>query len=438
MFDAYTQPPMETADRRTAVLDDLAWRRMIADHSDLDALRAEMATGPIRLYCGFDPTAPSLQFGNLVQLVTLRRFQLAGHRPIGLVGGATGLIGDPSGRSAERVLHERDIVAGWVERIRGQVERFISFEGETAAVLANNLDWTESLSTIDFLRDIGKHFGVNRMLAKESVSARLEAGGISYTEFSYQVLQALDYLELYRRFGCVLQTGGSDQWGNLTAGVDLIRRMEGANVHAVTTPLLTSPDGRKFSASEGDTLWLDPAMTTPFTFYQYFLNVDDSVVGDYLRCFSFRSHEEIEELEASVVARPDARAAQRALARELTELVHGADAARRAEDASNALFGGGDLRALDADMLEAALAGLPRAEVEAASGLPSVLDLLVETGLAESRGQARRTLAEGGAYLNNERVTDVAAAPSATDLLAGRWLLLRRGKRNVAVVEVRT
>ncbi len=437
MFDAYTQPPMETADRRTAVLDDLAWRRMIAQSTDLDALRTEMAAGPIRHYCGFDPTAPSLQFGNLVQLVTMRRLQEAGHRPIGLVGGATGLIGDPSGRSAERVLHERDVVAGWVERIRGQVERFISFEGENAAVIANNLDWTESLSTIDFLRDIGKHFSVNRMLAKESVSARLEGGGISYTEFSYQVMQGLDYLELHRRYGCVLQTGGSDQWGNLTAGVDLIRRVEGAPFHALTTPLLTAPDGRKFSASEGNTLWLDPGMTAPFAFYQYFLNVDDSVVGEYLRCFSFRSHDEIGALEASVVAQPDARAAQRALARELTELVHGADEGRRAEEASEALFGRGDLRALDPATLESAVEGLPRAEVGGANGIPPVLDLLVQTGLADSRGNARRVLTEGGAYVNNERITDVAAVPAESDLVAGRWLLLRRGKRSIAVAEVR-
>jgi tyrosyl-tRNA synthetase len=427
---------MQTADARTAVLDDLAWRRMIAQSTDLDALRAEMAQGPIRHYCGFDPTAPSLQFGNLVQLVTMRRLQEAGHRPIGLVGGATGLIGDPSGRSAERVLHERDVVEGWVERIRAQVERFISFDGDNAAVLANNLDWTEPMSTIDFLRDVGKHFSINRMLAKESVSARLAAGGISYTEFSYQVLQGLDYLELHRRYGCVLQTGGSDQWGNLTAGVDLIRRVEGATVHALTTPLLTAPDGKKFSASEGNTLWLDPEMTTPFAFYQYFLNVDDSVVGQYLRCFSFRSRDEIEALEAEVAAHPDARAAQRALAQELTELVHGTDAARRAEDASEALFGRGDLRALEPATLEAAVGSLPRTAVGGSDSLPSVLDLVVETGLAESRGNARRVVAEGGIYLNNERVAEAAAVPTAEDLLAGRWLLLRRGKRSIAVVEI--
>ena len=437
MFDAYTQPPMDTRDRRTAVLDDLGWRRMVADSTDLGALAAAMADRPIRLYCGFDPTAPSLHFGNLVQLVTLRRFQLAGHRPIGLVGGATGLIGDPSGRSAERVLHPPDVIAGWVERIRAQVERFISFEGDNAAIIVNNLEWTQPLSTIDFLRDVGKHFGLNRMLDREAVSARLAAGGISYTEFSYQVLQALDYLELHRRYGCVLQTGGSDQWGNLTAGVELIRRADGDTVHALATPLLTSPDGRKFSKSEGDALWLDAEMTSPFAFYQFFLNVDDSVVGEYLRCLSFRSHDEIEALEAAVTSQPDARAAQRGLAAEVTELVHGADEARRAEQASEAVFGRGDLRALDPETLEAALGALPRAEVGGANGIPPILDLLVETGLADSRGSARRVLSEGGVYLNNTRVADAAAVPTHADLLGERWLLLRRGKRAVAVAEVK-
>ncbi|MGH2428348.1 MAG: tyrosine--tRNA ligase, partial [Candidatus Limnocylindria bacterium] len=328
---------MKTPDLRTPVLDDLEWRRMIAHSTDLDALRSAMAAGPITYYCGFDPSAPSLHFGNLVQLVTVRRLQLAGHRPIGVVGGATGLIGDPSGRSVERALNERDVVGAWVERIRPQVERFLSFEGDNAAQLVNNLEWTGPMPAIDFLRDIGKHFSVSRMLAKEAVSARLE-GGISYTEFSYQILQAVDYLELYRRYGCTLQTGGSDQWGNLTAGVDLIRRIEGASVHALATPLLTRPDGVKFGKSEGETVWLDTAMTSVYAFYQYFLNVDDTVVGEYLRCFSFRSQDEIAALEADVAARPESRAAQRALAEELTTLVHGADECRRAIAASAALF----------------------------------------------------------------------------------------------------
>ena len=428
---------METPDTRTAVLDDLAWRGMIADHTDLDALRSAMAAGPISFYGGFDPTHSSLHFGNLVLLVTMRRLQLAGHRPIGLVGGATGLVGDPSGRTAERVLNDPSVVSGWVERIRSQVERYLSFEGTNAAVIANNLDWTGEMSAIDWLRDVGKHFSVSRMLAKEAVSARLEAGGISYTEFSYQVMQALDYLELHRRHGVVLQLGGSDQWGNLTAGVDLIRRVEGATVHALATPLITRPDGEKFGKSTGSTLYLDPSLTSPFAFYQWFVNTDDSVAGTYLRVFSFRGRDEIERLEASVTERPDAREAQRALALEVTELVHGTDAAAAAAEAAEALFGAGDLSALDPGTLEAAFADLPRAELEASNGIPSVLDLLVASGLSESRGQARRVVGEGGAYVNNRRITDPAAVPDRSELLAGRWLLLRRGKRSLAVAEVR-
>jgi tyrosyl-tRNA synthetase len=427
---------MATPEERTAVLDDLAWRRMVADHTDLDLLRDAMAAGPVAFYGGFDPTAPSLHFGNLVLLVTMRRLQLAGHRPIGLVGGATGLIGDPSGRASERTLQERDVIAAWVERIRAQVERYLAFDGDNAAIVVNNLDWIGEMSAIDWLRDIGKHFGVSRMLAKEAVSARLEAGGISYTEFSYQVMQAVDYLELHRRHACTLQLGGSDQWGNLTAGVDLIRRVEGATVHALATPLITRPDGEKFGKSTGSTLWLDPSLTTPFAFYQWFVNTDDSVVGTYLRVFSFRSRGEIEALEAAAAARPDAREAQRALAAEVTELVHGGDAVARAAEASEALFGQGDLAALDTATLEAAFADLPRAEMEEGNGMPSVLDLLVASGLSDSRGQARRVLAEGGAYVNNRRVSDPAAVPDRSELLAGRWLLLRRGKRSLAVAEV--
>ena len=427
---------METPEARSAVLDDLAWRRMIADHTDLDALRASMAAGPITFYGGFDPTAPSLHFGNLVLLVTMRRLQQAGHRPIGLVGGATGLVGDPSGRTSERTLNDPDVIAGWVDRIRSQVERYLSFEGENAATVANNLDWTARMSAIDWLRDVGKHFSVSRMLAKESVSARLESGGISYTEFSYQVMQALDYLELYRRHGCTLQLGGSDQWGNLTAGVDLVRRVEGAAVHALATPLITRADGEKFGKSTGSTLWLDPELTSPFAFYQWFLNADDAIVGTYLRVFSFRPREELSALEAAMAARPEARGAQQALASEVTELVHGTDAAARAAQASEALFGQGDLASLDAETLEAAFADLPRASVPAANGIPSVLDLLVASGLSDSRGAARRVVSEGGAYLNNERVSDPASIPDRAQLLAGRWLLLRRGKRSLAVAEV--
>jgi tyrosyl-tRNA synthetase len=427
---------METPEARSAVLDDLAWRRMIADHTDLDALRAAMSAAPITFYGGFDPTAPSLHFGNLVLLVTMRRLQQAGHRPIGLVGGATGLVGDPSGRTSERTLNDPDVIAGWVDRIRSQVERYLSFEGENAAIIVNNLDWTARMSAIDWLRDVGKHFSVSRMLAKESVSARLESGGISYTEFSYQVMQALDYLELYRRHGCALQLGGSDQWGNLTAGVDLVRRVEGGTVHALATPLITRADGEKFGKSTGSTLWLEPDLTSPFAFYQWFLNADDAIVGTYLRVFSFRSRAQTEELEAAVAARPEAREAQQALATEVTELVHGTDAAARAAEASEALFGQGDLASLDAATLEAAFADLPRASVPASNGIPSVLDLLVASGLSDSRGAARRVVSEGGAYVNNERVSDPASIPDRAQLLAGRWLLLRRGKRTLAVAEV--
>jgi tyrosyl-tRNA synthetase len=402
-----------------AILDELAWRGLIAHSTDLSALGDELASGPTTFYCGFDPTAPSLHFGNLVQLVTMRRLQLAGHPPIAVVGGATGLIGDPSGRSAERSLNEAEVVADWVTRIRAQVERLLDFSGPAAARIVNNLDWTAPVSALDFLREVGKHFSVNRMLDKESVSARLDGPGISFTEFSYQVLQAFDYLELFRRYGCRLQTGGSDQWGNLTAGVDLIRRVAGESVHALATA--------------GGSLWLDPALTSAYAFYQYFVTADDDDVGALLRVFSLRERPEIEALEVATAEHPEARAAQQALAVELTTMVHGTEAATQAVAASAALFGGGDLRALDAATLAAALAELPRAEVR--GPLPALADLLVATGLAESRSAARRTVADGGAYLNNQRLSDPATAPVEADLIHGRWLVLRRGKRSLAAVE---
>lgn len=415
------------------ILDDLAWRGLVAHSTDPQALGAALAAGAVTFYCGFDPTAASLHFGNLVQLTVMRRMQLTGHRPIAVVGGATGLVGDPSGKTAERNLNEADVVASWVERIRGQVERYLAFDGPVAARVVNNLEWTAPLSALDFLREIGKHFSVNRMLDREAVSARLAAGGISFTEFSYQILQAFDYLELHRRYGCTLQTGGSDQWGNLTAGVDLIRRVTGETVHALATPLITRADGSKYGKTAGGTLWLDPQMTSPYAFFQYFVNTDDADVGALLRVFSFRSWEEIEALEATVVARPEAREAQAALAGELTSLVHGESEAAAAMNASRALFGQGELHELDATTLEAALAELPRAEV--GDPLPPIIDLLVACGLAESRSAARRTVSEGGCYLNNRRVSDVAAVPEDADLLHGRWLVLRRGKRNLAAVE---
>jgi len=420
-----------------SVFEDLSWRGLIALSTDPQALRSLLEGEPVTFYCGFDPTAPSLEFGNLVQLATMRRLQLAGHRPIVVVGGATGLIGDPSGRSVERALNAEDVVADWVGRTRDQVQRYLSFEGDNAAQVVNHLDWTGPMTAITFLRDVGKHFGVNRMLDKEVVSARLQAGGISYTEFSYQILQALDYLELYRRYGAVLQTGGSDQWGNLTAGVDLIRRVDGDTVHALATPLITKADGTKYGKTAGGSVWLDPTMTSPFAFYQYFLNQADADVGGLLRVFSFRSHEEIEELEGLVASEPEQRAAQTALAGELTALVHGDEAVEEAIAASRALFGEGDLTRLDVATIESALTEVPRTTIDAGEGLPSVLDLAVSSGLFESRRAAKQTIAQGGLYANNGRVIDGGAAPSRDDLLHGRWLLLRRGKRTLAAVDVR-
>ncbi len=415
------------------ILDELQWRGAVAHSTDPDALRTALTAGPLTFYCGFDPTAPSLHFGNLVQLVTMRRLQLAGHDPIAVVGGATGLIGDPSGRSAERSLNEADVVAEWVGRIRSQVERHLDFGGAHPARIVNNLDWTAPVSALDLLREVGKHFSVNRMLDKESVKARLEGPGISFTEFSYQILQAFDYLELHRRYGCNLQTGGSDQWGNLTAGVDLIRRVTGEAVHAMATPLITKSDGTKYGKTAEGSLWLDPKLTSSYAFYQYFLNTDDADIGALLRIFSFQSPDAIEGLEAETAARPQARSAQQSLASELTALVHGADAAAQAASASAALFGRGELRELDDETLAAALAELPRAEVH--GPLPVLAELLVASGLAESRSAARRTVADGGAYLNNRRVTDAEEVPGEGDLLHGRWLVLRRGKRNLAAVE---
>ncbi|MGH8939421.1 MAG: tyrosine--tRNA ligase, partial [Actinomycetes bacterium] len=339
----------------TELLDDLQWRGLIAQSTDLDALRATLDAGPVTFYSGVDPTAPSMHAGNLVQWVTARRLQEAGHRPLALIGGATGLIGDPSGKTAERSLNDTEVVAEWADRIRTQVARFIDFEGPAAATMVNNLDWTSQLSAIAWLRDIGKHFSVNRMLDKESVSARLAGGGISYTEFSYQVLQANDYLELFRRHGCTLQTGGSDQWGNITAGVDLVRRATGESVHALTTPLLTKADGTKFGKTASGSVWLDPEMTSPYAFFQYWVNADDRDVVGYLKVFSFRSREEIEALEKAVAERPAAREAQRALADELPGLVHGPDERANVVAASQALFGRGSLEDIDEPTLAAAL-----------------------------------------------------------------------------------
>lgn len=416
------------------VLDDLEWRGLIAHSTDLDALRADMDRQPVRFYVGFDPTAPSLHLGNLLQIVTARRLQDAGHVPFALVGGATGMIGDPKD-SGERVLNTLDVVQSWVERVRRQIEPFLSFEGSNAATMVNNYDWTAGLSTIDFLRDIGKHFPVNRMLARDVVKSRLEAG-ISYTEFSYVLLQSMDYLNLHRDHGVTLQTGGSDQWGNITGGVELVRRADGARVHALATPLVTRADGTKYGKTEGGALWLDPEMLSPYAFFQFWLNVEDEKVGELLRVFTFLSHEEIEELETQTTEKPFLRAGHRALAEEMTTLVHGAAETERIKAASAALFGGGALGDLDTGTLAAALREAGSFQVKRTDAMPAIVDLLVAAGLSKSRSEARRTVSEGGAYLNNDRVQDPDLTPADSDLLGGSWLVLRRGKKHLAGVEV--
>ena len=409
--------------------DELRWRGLIHVSTDPDAIGAALSGSRVTAYCGFDPTAPSLHLGHLTQLLVLRRLQLAGHRPLGLVGGSTGLIGDPR-PSAERTLNSRATVAEWVELLRAQVERYLDFEGPAAASIVNNLDWTEGLSAIDFLRDIGKHYRVGTMLKKDAVAARLNSdAGISYTEFSYQILQGFDFLELYRQYGCSLQTGGSDQWGNLTSGIDLIHRVEGVSVHAIGTPLITSSDGRKFSKSEGTAVWLDPGLTTPYAFFQFWLNTADADVVGRLKVFTFLTREEIGELERALAERPGAREAQRRLAWEVTATVHGDEAADAARDASAALFGTGDLARIDESTLAAALAELP---TTAGGPEDPVVALLVGTGLTASAGEARRAIAQGGVYVNNERITDQDALVGP--LLHGRFAVLRRGKRTLGAV----
>jgi tyrosyl-tRNA synthetase len=413
------------------LLDDLVWRGLIAHSTDLGALREALTSTSVRFYVGFDPTAPSLHMGNLLQLTTARRLQDAGHRPYLLVGGATGMIGDPKD-SGERTLNSLDTVKDWSERVRRQVTPFVSFEGANAATVVNNYDWTASLSTIDFLRNVGKHFPVNRMLGRDTVKRRLESG-ISYTEFSYVLLQSMDFLNLYREYGVTLQHGGEDQWGNITGGVELIRRSDAGKAHAFVTPLVTKPDGTKYGKTEGDALWLDPVMMSPYTFHQWWLNVDDSQVGQLLRLFTFLPRSEIEAIEVQSTEEPWQRSGQKRLADEITTLVHGPEEADQAKAAAAALFGGGDLHALSPGTLEAALREAGSTSVAA---LAPIVDLLVETGLAKSRGEARRTISEGGAYLNNIRVEDPEAAPQPTDLIGGSWLVLRRGKKSFAGVEV--
>jgi tyrosyl-tRNA synthetase len=418
------------------LIEDLRWRGLLAQSTDEAAL-AESLKSPLTLYVGFDPTAPSLHVGNLVVLLVLRRFQLAGHNPLALVGGATGLVGDPSGKNEERTLNSSDVVAEWVERIRKQVSAFLDFDApKNPARVVNNLDWTQPMSTIEFLRDIGKHFSVNQMLARDSVSSRLEAGGISYTEFSYQVLQSFDYLELYKRYNCTLQLGGSDQWGNIVAGLDLIRRAEQGNAHALTVPLLTKADGTKFGKTAGGSVWLDPEMTSPYAFFQYWLNTDDKDVINFLKVFSFKSHEEIAILESKHKENPGLREAHRELARELTSLVHSPDVAMRVEEAAKALFGQGDLSQLDLPTLTSALSELPRTTVSSGQEIPTWVDLIAASGVVDSKSAARRIVKEGGAYLNNEKISGEDFRPSKTDFLCGKYAVLRKGKRDLAAVEL--
>jgi tyrosyl-tRNA synthetase len=418
------------------LLDDLKWRGLIAQTTDEAALRDSLKK-PITLYLGTDPTAPSIHVGNLVPLLVMRRFQLAGHNPILLVGGATGLVGDPSGRNDERSLNETAIVEQWVNRIKLQLAKFMDFESKVnPATMANNLDWTAPLSTIAFLRDIGKHFSVNQMLNKDSVSSRLEKDGISYTEFSYQVLQSMDYLELFRRSNCTLQIGGSDQWGNITAGLDLIRRAEGGSAHALTVPLLTKADGTKFGKTAGGSVWLDPEMTSPYAFFQYWLNSDDADVIKFIKTFSFKTREEIEALEKTHNENPGAREAHRALARELTSLVHSPEIAERVEIAARALFGQADLAELDEATLASAIAELPRTKVSAGDEMPTWVDLLAATGVVDSKSAARRIVKESGAYLNNEKVPSEDFRLEKSHFLCGKYALLRKGKRDLAAVEL--
>ena len=421
-------------------LDDLKWRGLLAQTTDETEL-AKALEKPITAYIGFDPTAPSLHVGNLVVLLVLRRLQLAGHKPIALVGGATGLVGDPSGRNDERTLNEESLVSDWVARIRDQVSKFLDFDAKSnPAIVVNNLDWTKDLSALELLRGIGKHFSVNQMLSKDSVSSRLESGGISYTEFSYQVLQALDYLELFRRHDCTLQLGGSDQWGNIVAGLDLIRKVEGGSAHALTVPLLTKTDGSKFGKTASGSVWLDPGMTSPYAFYQYWIQTADADVISFLKVFTFLSKPEIDELETSVATDPGARAAQRALARELTTMVHSKSDCDQAELAAKALFGQGDqgiLEKLEEKTLISALQQLPSTEIASFDEIPTWIDLAAATGVVDSKSAARRIVKEGGAYLNNLKIEGEDFAPSKGDFLHGKVALLRKGKRDLAAIWVK-
>lgn len=442
-MDAVPQQPESPVRNKTAqqndpsfanVWQELRWRGLVQVSTDETELEALLAGDPIVFYCGFDPTAPSLHLGNLVQLLTMRRLQLAGHRPLALVGGSTGLVGDPR-PTAERTMNTKETVAEWVGYLQGQVQRFLSFEGANGARMVNNLDWTAPMSAIDFLREVGKYFRVGTMIKKDIVATRLNSDeGISYAEFSYQILQGMDYLQLFREYGCVLQTGGSDQWGNLTSGTDLVRKAEGAGVHAIGTPLITNSDGTKFGKSEGNAVWLDPAMTSPYAMYQFWLNTSDADVVDRLRIFTFRSREEIAALGVATEQQPHRREAQRMLAYDVTSLVHGVDATEKVIAASAALFGQGELGDLDESTLTAATAELDSVTVSPSA--LGIVDLLVATGLSASNSAARRTVAEGGAYVNNLKITDAEHVVGEEALLHHRYLLVRRGKRNLAMADI--
>ena len=419
-----------------ALLEDLEWRGLIAQSTDRKELETALSK-PISLYLGVDPTAPSMHLGNLVVFLVLRRFQLAGHRPIALVGGATGLVGDPSGKNDERTLNEEKLVADWVSKIRRQVEKILDFKDKSvSAKLVNNLDWTKSVSALELLRDIGKHFSVNQMLAKDSVATRLSTTGISYTEFSYQVLQAYDYLELFRREQCKLQIGGSDQWGNIVAGLDLIRKVEGGSAHALTVPLLAKSDGSKFGKTASGAIWLDESMTSAYEFFQFWLNSDDADLPKLLKVFSMKDRAEIERLIETVKVNPGAREAHRELAREMTAMIHGQQMAKSVEEAAKALFGQGEIADLDLKTLDSALSQLPKTTIRKGDPYPSWVDLLAATGVVDSKSAARRIVKEGGGYLNNKKVESEDFTPSKSDLLHGKYLLLRKGKRDLAAVEV--
>lgn len=415
-----------------AVLDELKWRGLVYQSTDEAALAAHLDEGPVTGYVGFDPSAPSIHFGNLVQLMVWRHLQAAGHKPLLLVGGATGLIGDPR-MSSERNLNPKEVVEEWVERIRAQVTKFVDFEGSNGAELVNNYDWTQNISTLDFLRDVGKHFSVNRMLARDVVASRLESG-ISYTEFSYILLQSLDYRELYRTKNCTLQTGASDQWGNISSGVELIRRSDGGKAHGLCTPLLTKADGTKFGKTESGTVWLDPTMTSPYAFHQFFLNAEDAKVIDYLKVFSSRGHDEIDQLEHLTQTEPHRRAAQKALADDVTDLVHSVAEREAAVAAAQALFGRGELGELPAATLEAVMKEVGVTSAEGGE-LPTIVEALALAGVVTSKGAARRAIDEGGAYLNNQKVTDPEQRLTEGDLLDGRFALLRRGKKTLGALE---